>query len=215
MPSIKEGFSEEFIEFTGLIPGSQPNMPKNLADLDLGLLTILPSENKDRELTMMREALKSILQPEVDLNKSDAGSEFIGIYKIFACYLLSVYPYCSDKFFEEYCLLIAMICKALNHKGKALIPESEKAHYAKEIEETGNQFCDSKNVIFVVEIFNTFITEYFPIILRRYLAIEPTFSFLGFEEEQAKNLILMIKMLAIWLYRNGFTEYKLEINVDL
>jgi len=187
--SIKEGFSEEFVEFTCLIPGAQPSQPKNLADLDLDLLNRLPSEPKDRELTMMREAIRIVLQPEVDLNKYENGANLIDIYKIFACYLLSVYPYCSDKFFEEYCLLITMVCKVL--------------------------ICDSKNVRFVIDVFNSFVTAYFPIVFRKYLSIEPQFVFLGFDEEQAKNLILMVKMLAIWLRKNGFTEYSLEINVEL
>lgn len=213
--SIKEGFSEEFVEFTCLIPGAQPSQPKNLADLDLDLLNRLPSEPKDRELTMMREAIRIVLQPEVDLNKYENGANLIDIYKIFACYLLSVYPYCSDKFFEEYCLLITMVCKVLNHKGCALIPESESAVYARDIEDLGKQFCDSKNVRFVIDVFNSFVTAYFPIVFRKYLSIEPQFVFLGFDEEQAKNLILMVKMLAIWLRKNGFTEYSLEINVEL
>lgn len=40
------------------------------------------------------------------------------------------------------------------------------------------------------------------------------FSFLGFEDENISNLILMTKFYGNWLYHSEFTSYKLEINVD-
>lgn len=62
---------------------------------------------------------------------------------------------------------------------------------------------------------NLFLAELFPLFLKNYQEKNKyQFHFLGFEDENIKNLILMTKFLANWLFNFGFINYRLEINVD-
>ena len=63
---------------------------------------------------------------------------------------------------------------------------------------------------------NLFIAENFPNLFKKFLEKKKIkkFDFLGFQDDQIKNLILMFKFLSNWLYYNRLTKYKTEINVD-
>lgn len=62
---------------------------------------------------------------------------------------------------------------------------------------------------------NLFLAELFPTYLTQFIEKENiSFHFLGFEDENIKNLILMTKFLANWLFNYNFINYRLEINVD-
>lgn len=62
---------------------------------------------------------------------------------------------------------------------------------------------------------NLFLAELFPIFLKEFQENKKYhFNFLGFEDENIKNLILMTKFLANWLFNYSFINYRLEINVD-
>ena len=62
---------------------------------------------------------------------------------------------------------------------------------------------------------NLFLAELFPTYLNQFIEKENIrFHFLGFEDENIKNLILMTKFLANWLFNYNFINYRLEINVD-
>ena len=60
---------------------------------------------------------------------------------------------------------------------------------------------------------NLFIAELFPTYFKE-MKTNYDFIFLGYEDDNIKNLILMTKFLANWLFNNEFTDYRIEINVD-
>lgn len=62
---------------------------------------------------------------------------------------------------------------------------------------------------------NLFLAELFPIYLTEFIDKKSVnFVYLGFEDDNIKNLILMTKFLANWLFNFNFINYRLEINVD-
>ena len=93
--------------------------------------------------------------------------------------------------------------------------DEKKKTSAKNDEIIGKFFCDGMNIHVAAEILNLFIAELFPNLLKSFKSSGINFEFLGFEDEHIKNLIIMTKFLANWLFNNEFTDYRLEINVDL
>lgn len=62
---------------------------------------------------------------------------------------------------------------------------------------------------------NLFLAELFPNYLTELIDKKNVNCiYLGFEDDNIKNLILMTKFLANWLFNFGFITYRLEINVD-
>lgn len=75
-------------------------------------------------------------------------------------------------------------------------------------------FCDSQHIEVISEIMNLFLAELFPIYLKNFTERGQKFIYLGQEDENIKNLILMTKFLANWLFNVDYIDYRLEINVD-
>ncbi len=106
-----------------------------------------------------------------------------------------------------------MVISAMNRKGKMFVKKQIKPN--KLTLEEKKQFCESDMVYVTSEIMNLFLAELFPIYLKKFKEEKKTgFVYLGFEDENIKNLILMTKFLANWLFNNEFINYRLEINVD-
>ena len=76
-------------------------------------------------------------------------------------------------------------------------------------------FCETQDIYVVSEIMNLFLAELFPNYLNEFMEKNPQkLKFLGFEEDNIKNLILMTKFLSNWLFHYDFINSRLEINVD-
>ncbi len=104
-----------------------------------------------------------------------------------------------------------LLIKTLNAKGKMFVTSLDKV----EVDLNENQdFCNQKFIYTVAEVMNLFLAELYPVYLKELLEEKMKFTFLGFEDDNIKNLILMTKFLANWLFNFDFIEYRLEINVD-
>ena len=164
---------------------------------------------------MLRTALKAMLFLDSDKEKFDTLKESMNVYQILAFYLLSIFPHCSEKFFKEYLYLVVMICKALNEKGSMYVTNNDQGRFMPSHEGPQRSFCEGNQIYVVAEMLNLFIAELFPASFKKFKSANIQFEFLGMEDDHIKNLILMTRVLASWLFNNEFTEFKLEINIDL
>lgn len=146
-------------------------------------------------------------------SKSSKIKEFretMNIYQILASFLNEIFEFCSFEFFTEFFVLIYTLINSVNDKGY-LFREKED----KKVKEVGKFFCEGNEFIVVTKMTNLFIAEIFPDFLRKMEDEDKfEFKFLGFEDENIKNLILMCKFLGNWLFHSQFTPYRMEINVD-
>ena len=96
---------------------------------------------------------------------------------------------------------------AINLKGHLFIKNYVKIE--------NKNFSDSEEIFVIAEILNLFLAELFHNQMKDFQKEkEYKFFYLGFEDENIKNLILMTKYLANWLFHFNFVDYRLEINVD-
>ena len=212
-PNIDK-FYDEFADFVIQIPGAASKARNQMNKDDVERFFNFKLEGEEKELYALKTALKSVIFLEADKDKFNMQKDSMTIYQIFADYLLSVYPFCSEKFFRDYLLLIVMINKSLNEKGEMFVDKGEKRKPSLKPEDSKKHFCEGMYIHVASEILNLFIAELFPALLKKFKN-DVQLEFLGFEEDHIKNLILMTKFLANWLFNNEFTEYRLEINVDL
>lgn len=71
------------------------------------------------------------------------------------------------------------------------------------------------NVSSVPEIFNIFLAEIFPVMMKEFQKDQGIdFYFLGDDEKHIFALVYMLKLLANWLYNFKLSTYKLEINFE-
>ncbi len=208
-------FFEEFKELVAQIPDASSKNTKPIDKDDIDRLFPSNLDGEEREFLVLKAALKAMFFLESDKEKFDDLKESMNIYQVLAYYLLSIFPYCSEKFFREYLLLTIMICKALNEKGEMYATARDQGRFAPGPEGSQRTFCEGSNIYVIAEILNLFIAELFPAFCKKFKALGIQFDFLGMEDEHIKNLILMTKVLASWLFNNEFTEFKLEINIDL
>jgi hypothetical protein len=212
-PNIDK-FYEEFADFISQIPSAVSKTKSPMTKDDVERFFSFKLEGEEKELASLKNALKIVIFWETEKDKLVTQKDNMNIYQIFAYYLLSIYPYCSEKFFRDYLLLIVMIIKSLNEKGEMFVDKGEKRKPSLKPEEIKKHFCEGIYIHVASEILNLFIAELFPTLLKKFKN-EVQLEFLGFEEDHIKNLILMTKFLANWLFNNEFTDYRLEINVDL
>ena len=210
-----EKFFEDFEEFVSQLPEAAAKVRVSMTKDDIDSFFTFRTEPEEKETPSLNAALKAMIYLESDREKFDSLKESMNIYQVLAFYLIQIYPYCSEKFFREYVLLCVMILKALNEKGDMFIEKGEKRKASLKNEEGKKQFADGNFIHIASEILNLFIAELFPNLLKRFKALDVNFEFLGFEDDHIKNLILMTKFLANWMFNNELTDYRLEINVDL
>ena len=215
VPNVDKFYSE-FQEFVGQVSCAEgknrPPMTKELID------KIIPSNlpSIENEINGLKAGLKVLGSFEADPEKFQSVKHNMSIYQIMAFYLQTIYKYCSEGFFREYFLLVGMILKSLNDKGEMFSEKEEKKKQSMRNDDTNQkQFCDGVNIQVASEILNLFIAEMFPNLLKSFKNSNVHFEFLGFEDEHIKNLIVMTKFMANWLFNQEFTDYRLEINVDL
>jgi hypothetical protein len=214
-PNIDK-FYEDFREFLCNIPDASSNAKSILKKEEIENLFDFKIEGEEKELLMLKSAMKALIYLESDVEKFSILKNTMNIYQILAFYLISIYPFCTRPFFKEYMIMIILIFKSLNEKGSMFIERGDtKKQLPVKVEETRKQFCEGTNVHVISEILNLFIAELFPNFLKKIKSAEMTFEFLGFDDDHIKNLILMTKFVANWLYNQNFTDYRLEINVDL
>lgn len=74
-------------------------------------------------------------------------------------------------------------------------------------------FCMGNQILVISRMTNLFIAEHF---LEKFKEIQDKvkFEFLGEEEDQIKNLILMTKLMSNWFFHKKLSPYRMEINVD-
>lgn len=214
-PNLDRFFSE-FKEFISQVTSAEnTNKPifskeiiEKIFDINVPLI--------ENELQSLKIAMKGFCGKEFDHEKFDSLKDNMPIYQILAFYLVSIYKYCSESFFKEYLLLTVMILRSLNDKGDMFIEKDEKKKSnTKNDEDKNKTFCDGMNIQVASEILNLFIAELFPNLLKTLKTSGINLEFLGFDDEHIKNLIVMTKFLANWLFNQEFTDYRLEINVDL
>lgn len=134
--------------------------------------------------------------------------ESFNVYQIFSYYFILLHPFCVHQFLFEYFVLLVMLAMALNKFGWNFIKTEEQ------VEKT--DFCSQFNISLVPEIFNIFLAEIFPVLMKEFQKEqEIEFHFLGDDEKHILNLVYMLKLLANWLYDFNFTQYKLEINFEI
>lgn len=211
----KERFFQELDEFTKQLPeAASANHQKIRAD-DIGKFWNFKIEQEERDVAPLRDAMRQLLSLENDANKFEKQKDSLNIYQILAHYLNSIYSYCSEAFFREYVILMVLVVKALNEKGEMFLEKGDKKKTGGKSEDSLRYFCDTTNIHVCAEILNLFIAELFPLYFKKINSDGiPEFKFLGFEDDNIKNLILMTKYLANWLFNCEFTDYRLEINVD-
>ena len=215
VPNIDKFFIE-FHEFVSQVPNAEgknrPPLTKELLDKMISFST--PSI--EQEVNGLKNVFKFLSTFESDKEKFMSMKHNMSIYQILGFYLQSIHKYCSESFFKEYFLLIVMILKSLNEKRELFSEKEEKKKsYMKNEESSQKQFCDGPSIHVASEILNLFIAEIFPSLLKSFKNSNMQFEFLGFEDEHIKNLIVMTKFMANWLFNQEFTDYRLEINVDL
>jgi len=209
-------FYLEFQEFIAQVPGAEGKGKVPLSKEVSDKLCNISIPNSESEINSLKNALRAMSYLESDKEKFDSLKESMNIYQILGFYLISIYGYCSETFFREYMFLILMIIKSLNEKGEMFIEKDEKKKSNNKNDDASNKmFCDGMNIHVASEVLNLFIAELFPNLLKSFKHAGVNFEFLGFEDEHIKNLIVMTKFLANWLFNNEFTDYRLEINVDL
>ena len=215
VPNLDKFFAEfqEFVTQVSCAEGkNRPPLTKELLDK----MMVLSVPSIENEVNGVKAAFKLLGSFETDREKFQAHKHGMSIYQIMAFYLQCIHRYCSEAFFKEYFLLIIMILKSLNEKGEMFSEKEEKKKQSLKNEDSNQkQFCDGTNIQVASEILNLFIAEIFPNLLKSFKNSNIHFEFLGFEDEHIKNLIVMTKFMANWLFNQEFTDYRLEINVDL
>lgn len=186
---------------------------KQLSEFEISRLFDTLDLVKEKDASLFKQAIKSMLQIDTTNDKFEKMKDSLNVNQILGLYLVAIYPYCNYKFFTEYFYLLYLIVKALNDKGDMFVDKNEKRKGSVKLDE--KPFCESLEVHVAAEILNLFIAELFPTYLKSMKEENKIeFKYLGFEDEHIKNLILMCKYLANWLFNNEFTEYRVEINVD-
>lgn len=209
-------FYAEFQEFIAQVPGAEGKGKGPVQKDAIDKLFQFTVPGLEAEINSLKTQMKSMMALDADKNRFESSKDTLTIYQILAYYLVTIYPFCSDAFFREYSYLILMILRSLNDKGEMFIEKDEKKKTgAKGDDNSPKQFCDGLNIHVASEILNLFIAELFPTLLKNLKQAGINVEFLGFEDEHIKNLIVMTKYLANWLFNNEFTDYRLEINVDL
>lgn len=215
IPNIDK-FYNEFVEFISQVNGAESKVKTSIQKDAVDKLFPINVATFEQEISAMKSYLKSMLFYETEKSKFEVVKEGLNIYQILAFYLISIHQYCSEQFFREYLYLITMITKSLNEKGDLFTERDEKKKPTNRGDDSsGKQFCEGNNIHVTSEILNLFIAELFPMHLKTFKSSNYQFDYLGFEDEHIKNLIVMTKFLANWLFNNEFTDYRLEINVDL
>lgn len=212
IPNI-ERFYQDFEDFVNQIDNAVVENKKHIDEVEVIRLFEIFDENNDKEVQLFKSAMKAMVQMGADYDKFDKLKESLNINQILSFYLVCIYHHCSYQFFKEYFYLVFMMIKALNDKGDLFIDKNEK--YQPNIKKDEKIFCESSEVHVAADMLNLFIAELFPNYLKALKddrKIE--FKYLGFEDENIKNLILMSKHFANWLFNSELSEYRLEINVD-
>lgn len=214
IPNV-DRFFQDFEDFTKQLPDAMSAARLKIKPDDIKKSLGFKFENEERDVAPLKAAMQHMINFDNDKEKFAKQKEGLSIYSILGHYLNSVFTYCSERFFREYMVLVVMIIKALNEKGDMFLEKGDKKKASVKGDESKANFCDSTNINICAEILNLFIAELFPVYFKKITPEGPNeFHFLGLEDDNIKNLILMAKYLANWLFNNEFTEYRLEINVD-
>ena len=212
IPNVSR-FFEDFEQFISQIDNASSENRQSMKNSDIDHLFGLIGVKDDINAQFFKSAMKAMLQLENDKEKFERLKESLNINQVLAFYLISAFPYCSYEFFREYFILTYMIIRAINDKGEMFIDKAEKHKITAKTDD--NPLSESIDVHITAEILNLFIAELFPHYLKTIKEDRNVeFKYLGFEDENIKNLILMCKYTANWLFNHEFTEYRLEINVD-
>ena len=212
IPNI-DRFYQDFEDFINQIDGAAADERKNMTEFDITHLFDSIDDGTGKEAQSFKAAMKAMLQLDSDKDKFNNLKESLSISQILSYFLVSIFPYCSYQFFKEYFCLVFMAIKALNDKGDLFVDKNDK--HKSSYKQDEKLFTEGTDIHVSAEILNLFIAELFPNQLKELKEVKGIeFKYLGFEDEHIKNLILMCKYLANWLFNNELTEYRLEINVD-
>lgn len=184
---------------------------------DIDKLFDLIKDDPESQYTEFRTAMKEMQKIQGNEEEFNKIKEDMTIYQVLSSYLVKIFSYCSYSFYREYFLLVYMITKSINDKGDKFIDKEEKNSIKDTAKDnlTERLFAETDFLHVIPEILNLFIAELFPEKLKEFKGSKNIeFKYLGFEDENIKNLILMCKYMANWLFNHEFTEYRLEINVD-
>ena len=205
-------FYEEFKEFISEIENSENLNNRNMNDVeDINIIFGIGTLKNYKDNEIFKKFFEGVV---ILLNsKSSKIKEFkdtMNIYQILATFLYEIFPFCSFDFFKEFFILIYTLVHSVNDKGYLFREKEEK-----NLKDNSKFFCEGNEFIVVTKMTNLFIAEIFPDFLKKMIEEDKyEFKFLGFEDENIKNLILMCKFLGNWLFHSKFTPYRMEINVD-
>ena len=212
-PSVSR-FFYDFENFVNQVKNAATDEKRRLTESTIEQLFYMLDSEVDKNVNLLKIAMKSMLQLDLDREKFNKIKRSLNINEALSFFFISIYPYCNYKFSKEYLLLIYMITKALNEKGDIFFDKIDKNNNSDNL--INNLFTESSDFHAIAEIFNLFIaklfTQYFKT-LKEDRNID--FIYIGFEDDNIRNLILMCKYLANWLFHNELIDYRLEINIDL
>ncbi len=164
-------------------------------------------KSEQKELTYLKKALSEMIHLQSDKEQFRQLGESLNVYQILAYYLISLFPLCSMEFIEEYFVLIFFLTVSLNEEGYLFLKD--------ETGEKKKDICLENQISILPEIFNIFIAELFPVLFKKLREKSlRKFVILGYEEDNIKNLVLMVKFLGNWLYDCRFLKFKIEVSFD-
>lgn len=132
------------------------------------------------------------------------------IYQIFSLFLLEIKPYCPATLFRDIFLILYMIICIFNKKGLIILQNSNQDLQIQE----EKQYCLSGDMSFFSTVVNKLITNQLPIMAQKLREMQIETRFLGWEEEQLKITLYVVKKLSEWLFQKKFLSYRLEIDLD-
>lgn len=205
-------FYEEFDEFiTSVDAGVDVQRTAN----DTEFSKLINSLDSDNSLTKQYfiDSIQRMLKTFQDDSMTKQMKLSMNIYQVLSLFLISIHSYCGSQFFKEYFYLLYCFIEALNENGRLFIPK--KADTQVSAAANSKTFCHNKTVFVVCEMLNLFIVEMFPSYFNQLIGKHKLeFFYLGYEDNQIKNLVLMCKQLSSWLFNNEFIEYRMEVNID-
>jgi hypothetical protein len=209
-PDLKK-FFEEFAEFVSEIEKGENILKRDITAADLDVVFEIGSFKDFKDNKVFRNFFESsILLFKNKSSKIKEQKENMNIYQILSHFLCEIFPYCSIDLFKEFFIIIYTLIHSINDKGHLFKEKEEKSS-----KQNDRFFCESTEFIVVTKMINLFIAEIFPEFLKLLKDKNKfNFKFLGFEDENIKNLILMCKFLGNWMFHSKFSPYRMEINVD-
>lgn len=172
--------------------------------------------NNERDLLPLKNAVQRLAEHKPVFATLSSLQKSMDIYHIFAFFVNYISQFCSPQLLREYVALALLMIKAINETGFNIKTSEGVSAVLDQQEVVKQPLCFSSKHELCALIINPFLAELFPLYFRELNAdSSKSFQFLGFEDNQIKNLVLMIKYLGNWFYNWKITSLKLDFNLDM